>query len=307
MAFCTNCGRKLDEGTRFCPDCGTATGLGRETDCEAAAGQTLESDCKAAAGQVLESDCKTAAGQVLEHNETDRVTAWLDRYGKFYGIGLLGLGILDYYSDPPILTVFLSTIILIAAAYCLSRKYKLKGFTILAVLLAIICLICGISQGNREGYLITPNYGSGELALILEGEDTDTSEVSKEDIEGSAKKSDGAKKSDSTKKGNSAKKASSSKKRDSAKKAVNGVDPELKEFLDTYESFINDYVSFMKKYSENPGNALAMLADYSDMMTKYADFEEKIADYDTDTMSVADMKYYLEVIDRCNMKIMEMY
>lgn len=83
---------------------------------------------------------------------------------------------------------------------------------------------------------------------------------------------------------------------------TNGVTPELKEFLDSYEAYMNQYIAFMQKY-ENSDDAYAMLSDYLDMMQQYADFAEKLGQYDTDKMSAADSAYYLEVTTRVAKKL----
>ncbi|MBR0149137.1 MAG: hypothetical protein IJM23_08075 [Lachnospiraceae bacterium] len=85
----------------------------------------------------------------------------------------------------------------------------------------------------------------------------------------------------------------------------NGVDPDLKAFLDSYESFMDEYVEFMQKYKSG-GSSLDMMTEYLDMMNKYQDFAEKAEKYDTDSMSDADSKYYFEVMNRINAKILQM-
>jgi hypothetical protein len=84
----------------------------------------------------------------------------------------------------------------------------------------------------------------------------------------------------------------------------NGVDPELKAFLDSYEAFMDEYVEFMQKYKSG-GSSLDMMSDYLDMLSRYQDFAEKAEKYDTDKMSDADSKYYLEVMTRINAKILQ--
>ena len=49
------------------------------------------------------------------------------------------------------------------------------------------------------------------------------------------------------------------------------------------------------------------LGEYGDMMQKYADFAEKLDQYDSDNMSTADYKYYIEVTTRCTQKMLEAY
>lgn len=86
-----------------------------------------------------------------------------------------------------------------------------------------------------------------------------------------------------------------------------GVDPELKAFLDSYEAFVDEYVDIMKKYSEDPSDAVGMLGDYLNAIEELAEFEEKVDAYDTDEMSAADLAYYLEVTTRCTQKMLSVY
>ena len=85
---------------------------------------------------------------------------------------------------------------------------------------------------------------------------------------------------------------------------ANGVTPELKEFLDSYEEFMNEYVAFMKKY-QTATDSSAMLMDYLSFMQKYNDFSEKANAYDTNEMSTADAAYYLEVTSRVSQKLLQ--
>ena len=88
----------------------------------------------------------------------------------------------------------------------------------------------------------------------------------------------------------------------SATTSSNGVTPELKVFLDSYEAYMDRYIAFMQKH-ENSNDTYSMLYDYLDMMQQYADFTEKIDQYDTDKMSAVDSAYYLEVTMRVAKKL----
>ncbi len=83
---------------------------------------------------------------------------------------------------------------------------------------------------------------------------------------------------------------------------ASGVSKELKEFLDGYEAFVDEYVEFMKQYQKNPTD-LTLLLKYAAIMKKYADFEKALENYDSNKMSVTDSAYYLEVITRCTQKM----
>lgn len=82
-----------------------------------------------------------------------------------------------------------------------------------------------------------------------------------------------------------------------------GLDPDLKEFLDSYEEFIDEYVDFMKKYYDDPTD-LGLLDDYYDIMSKYNAYMNKLDTYSTESMSKADYNYYIDVTARCNKKIL---
>lgn len=229
MAFCSNCGSEVSEGTKFCPNCGAAES---------------------------------------------------DGFGKLFGIILLIISLVDFITDPPIVTIILSIAIIVGCIFCLYKKYQLKGFTIVALILAVFCLLAGIFQAKKEG-LFGPSdqdTKASEDTIVMESTEEETEQeeiVVAEDSE--------------------PKEVQSS----------DGVNPELKAFLDSYEEFINDYIDFMKKYSENPDNVLGMITEYSEFLSKYQDFAEKIDAYDANEMSAEDAKYYLEVVNRCSQKMLE--
>ena len=89
---------------------------------------------------------------------------------------------------------------------------------------------------------------------------------------------------------------------------ADGVDPELKKFLESYEAYIDEYIDFMLKMNENPDDIM-LIAEYGDMLVKYAEFAEAVeeydAKYDNDEMSDADMKYYIEVMTRIDQKLID--
>ena len=89
-----------------------------------------------------------------------------------------------------------------------------------------------------------------------------------------------------------------------AEKSNQGVDPDLKDFLDSYETFVDEYVVFMQQYSKNPTD-LSLLAKYADIMQKYSDFAVKVEKYDTKEMSTEDAAYYIEVTSRCSQKMLK--
>lgn len=85
---------------------------------------------------------------------------------------------------------------------------------------------------------------------------------------------------------------------------IDGMRPEFKEAMDSYEAFYDQYCDFMKKYAENPSD-LTMIAESADMMSKAADVSEKFDAWDEEEMNDAELKYYVEVNSRVAQKLIE--
>lgn len=84
------------------------------------------------------------------------------------------------------------------------------------------------------------------------------------------------------------------------------IRPEFKEAVDSYETFMNEYVEFMKKYQESD-DILGMLTDYANYMAKYAEMVEKMNKIGDEEMTIAESAYYLEVMARVQKKLAELY
>ncbi|MGM9614209.1 MAG: DUF6591 domain-containing protein [Oscillospiraceae bacterium] len=80
------------------------------------------------------------------------------------------------------------------------------------------------------------------------------------------------------------------------------VNPEFKEMLDEYESFMDGYIEFMQEY-ENSDNPIGMMADYARLMADYASFAEKMDEIDEDALSAPDYAYYVEIMSRVSQKM----
>lgn len=87
--------------------------------------------------------------------------------------------------------------------------------------------------------------------------------------------------------------------------AVTGIRPEFKESVDSYESFMNEYVDFMKKYQDSNGSDPKMLADYAAFLSKYADMADKFDKLSDDETSTEENVYYLQAQSRVLTKLSE--
>ena len=306
MAFCMNCGNEVPDGTKFCPNCGTQVG------------SSVTPDRVAEAQNVQQQSREPVASQQNAYTPQPPVQkpqpSGLDRFGKLFGIILLILAILDFSSDPAILTIILSAGIIAGAIFCLIRKYKLKGFTIIALILAAFCLFAGVGQAKKYGLFTMPpeEYASSSLTEeeekpIEEEKTSSTVESKTETKEETAIVNEDKAVPDDKAEETTAPSQVEQPQESQEKEQTGGVDPNLKAFLDSYEEFVDQYVEFMKKYNSDPNNMVSMLGEYGEMMQKYADFAEKIDKYDSNSMSTEDYKYYIEVTTRCAQKMLEVY
>ena len=86
--------------------------------------------------------------------------------------------------------------------------------------------------------------------------------------------------------------------------ADNGIDPDFKAAMDSYEKFFDEYVAIMKKYKANPTD-MSILADYAKYMGQYADMMQKLEDWENEDLNTAETAYYIEVQGRITQKLLE--
>ena len=158
MAFCGNCGNQLPEGMKFCPNCGTAVAnienpLSIEPEDRKTVGNAVN-EFQPIPHQIPMMN--TRAMTIDPRTIPPRPETWLDKYGKFFGIPIFILSILDFMTDPPIFTIILSIMLISGSVFCLARKFKLKFFPIVAIVLSTICLIAGVFQAKKMGLFRTP-------------------------------------------------------------------------------------------------------------------------------------------------------
>lgn len=298
MAFCRNCGNEVPEGTKFCSNCGASVEI-----------NTIENGQSGSQSGTSYAPEEYAQSTVLPAEEP---VSMLDKFGRFYGIILLILAFVDLQTDPAFITILLSVAIITGCIFCFSKKYKLKGFTIVAMILAVFCLLNGVRQARRIGLFKMPGSSSTIEESYDDDIDDDIDEMAELDSKierqiAQAIETPAMSEVKETEESVTSEEIVSEETVTEEKEKVNGVDPDLKEFLDSYEAFMDEYVVFMKKYKDDPGNAISMLSEYAVIMEKYTDFAEKIDKYDSNEMSTEDAKYYLEVINRCNQKMLEVY
>ena len=75
--------------------------------------------------------------------------------------------------------------------------------------------------------------------------------------------------------------------------------------MDSYESFMNKYVDFMKKYKEANGADLSLISDYAKYMSEYSDMVDKFDEWEDEDMNNEELAYYIDVQARVSKKLLE--
>lgn len=91
---------------------------------------------------------------------------------------------------------------------------------------------------------------------------------------------------------------------DNAGELVDGMRPEFKEAMDSYEAFYEEYCEVLKKYKEEPTN-LAILTEYSGLMEKSIEMSVKFEEWDEGELNTDELKYYVEVSGRVTQMLVE--
>lgn len=91
---------------------------------------------------------------------------------------------------------------------------------------------------------------------------------------------------------------------DGNEELVDGMRPDFKEAMDSYEAFYDEYCDFIKQYDENPSD-LKLLAEYASMLAKANDMAEKFDAWESSDLNDAELSYYLAVNSRVTQKLLE--
>lgn len=84
----------------------------------------------------------------------------------------------------------------------------------------------------------------------------------------------------------------------------NGLRPDFKAAMDSYEAFMGEYCDFMAAYSENPSD-LTLIGKYATYLEKYTKLTEDFDKWNSEDMNAAELAYYTEVQARVSKKLLE--
>lgn len=104
---------------------------------------------------------------------------------------------------------------------------------------------------------------------------------------------------------NSSNNVNNAAKSTSSNQLVDGMRPEFKRAMDSYEDFFDDYCEFMKKYENSHGTEV--INEYLDFLSKYAETMEKLNEISEDELNNKELAYYTDVMTRINKKLASIY
>lgn len=148
---------------------------------------------------------------------------------------------------------------------------------------------------NADGYSLSLYYKDDDeiMSISLNSPEEDTEAQTEAENETEEK---------TTKKATTT--AVTAKKTTKAEKA-NDVDADFKKAMDSYEDFMDEYVTFMKKYQASNGTDMSLLSDYTKYMSEYADMVDKFDKWEDEDLNDAETAYYIEVQTRVSKKLAE--
>ena len=88
------------------------------------------------------------------------------------------------------------------------------------------------------------------------------------------------------------------------KNITTDVSPDIKEFLDSYELFMDKYIECMEKV-ESDASTISLMTDYYDILAQYDDYVKKLDKLENSSLSETDYEYYIEVTSRVTKKMLK--
>lgn len=79
--------------------------------------------------------------------------------------------------------------------------------------------------------------------------------------------------------------------------AVDGLRPDFKRAMDSYEAFYAEYCDFMAQYKANPSD-MNLLMQYSQLLQESVEMNDAFEKWNSEDLTNEELKYYLEVNSR---------
>ena len=154
---------------------------------------------------------------------------------------------------------------------------------------------------DEEGYQISVSYDETEEQMtIMLYAPVEKTEVEQEPEQPSESKEEVAEQEEPSKVEESSEVAEQPK--DDG--LVDGMRPEFKKAMDSYEEFYKHYCNVLTKFAENPTD-LTILAEYTKLMGEAADMTAAFEAWDENEMNTEEALYYIEVNGRVSQMLIE--
>ncbi len=89
---------------------------------------------------------------------------------------------------------------------------------------------------------------------------------------------------------------------DGASPSDGDIRPEIKEAIDSYEAFFNEYADFMESYDASD---ISALTEYLSMLEQYTETEQKLDDMEDEDLTDAELQYYTQATLRIEQRLLE--
>ena len=159
------------------------------------------------------------------------------------------------------------------------------------------------SASNAEGYKLSLKYiGFNTMEVSIKAPEETKQTESNEDKSGTENNENSS--TDNNTGNDNADTGETTETKDNNTELVDGMRPEFKEAMDSYEEFYKEYCDVLKKYSNNPTD-LSILTEYTKLMEQSVEMSEKFEAWDEGEMNDVELKYYLEVSGRVTQMLLE--
>ena len=178
-------------------------------------------------------------------------------------------------------------------------KFLKRVFTIIIVLIIVVAVLGFFGKNKKDKEREARREGSSSRVEQMIREETSKEEFSKAE---SSKEESSSEKPE--KEPTEEPEEEEPAEEESAEESqASGIRPDVKEAIDAYEAFIDEYCEFITVYSDDPTNA-ELIAEYLEFVVKLEEEERKIDALDKDLTEEEDV-YYTGVLLRCSEKLNE--
>ena len=182
-------------------------------------------------------------------------------------------------------------------------KFLKRVFTIIIVLIIVVAVLGFFGKNKKDKERKARREGSSSRVEQMIREESSKEELSKAESSKEESSSEKPEKEPTEEPEEEPEEEEPAEEESAEESQASGIRPDVKEAIDAYEAFIDEYCEFVTVYSEDPTNA-ELIAEYLEFVVKLEEEERKIDALDKDLTEEEDV-YYTEVLLRCSEKLNE--